>query len=127
MARVRFLNVGLEVSVPPGTTILQAARRAGAPEGSRCGGVCACSTCHVYVLAGGDFLSAQSEEELDLLTLSARERRENSRLGCQSRILHDAIVDVAVTEESFQEYLDTYPEDRDRVMAIWPGRSESAQ
>jgi 2Fe-2S ferredoxin len=122
MALVRFLNVGLEVSVPPGTTILSAARRAGAPEGSRCGGVCACSTCHVYVERGLELLSPQNDEELDLLTLSAKARRENSRLGCQSRILADATIEVIVSEESFQAYLDAYPEDRDRVMALWPGR-----
>lgn len=123
MPIVRFLNVNLEVHVPPGTTILQAARRCGAPEGSRCGGVCACSTCHVYVERGREFLSPQNDEELDLLELSAKERRESSRLGCQSRILADTTIEVVISEESFQAYLDAYPEDRDRAMGIWPGRS----
>ena len=47
VATVRYLNEGTEIEVPLGTTILQAAQRAGAPEGYACGGVRACSTCHV--------------------------------------------------------------------------------
>ena len=54
MPKVRFLREKIEIEVPAGETILGAAKRAGAPEGDRCGGVCACSTCHVYVTKGFD-------------------------------------------------------------------------
>ena len=37
------------------------------PEGDRCGGVCACSTCHVYVTKGFDQLSDIEDEEFDIL------------------------------------------------------------
>ncbi|HTN88622.1 MAG TPA: 2Fe-2S iron-sulfur cluster-binding protein, partial [Sorangium sp.] len=54
MAKVRFLAHGRawETEVPVGSTVLQASKAVGAPEGDACGGVCACSTCHVYVTKG---------------------------------------------------------------------------
>ena len=57
MTKVRFLEHGVEIDVPLGTTLLQAAKRSGAPEGDACGGVCACSTCHVYVESGAELLT----------------------------------------------------------------------
>ncbi len=48
-----------------------------------CGGMCSCATCHVYVENGpGDQLPPMSEDEQDLLEMSAH-HRENSRLSCQ--------------------------------------------
>ena len=47
MPKVRFEPDGIEIYVPLGTSILDASRMAGAQVGSACGGVCACSTCHV--------------------------------------------------------------------------------
>ena len=38
------------IEVEEGTTVLEAAEKAGAKVGHSCGGVCACSTCHVYVV-----------------------------------------------------------------------------
>src|SRR5256885_1935866 len=66
MAKVRFKGFG-EVDVPVGTSILKAAQQVEAPEGYACGGVCACSTCHVYVLKGAELLSDQEDEEADIL------------------------------------------------------------
>ena len=62
MPIVRFSGYG-EVEVPVGTSILAAAQKLGAPEGYACGGVCACSTCHVYVIRGAELLSAQEDDE----------------------------------------------------------------
>ena len=47
-----------------------------------CGGVCACSTCHVYVEKGDDFLPELSEKEEDFIDRAVSPRL-NSRLGCQ--------------------------------------------
>ncbi len=124
MPKVRFVDVGLEAEVTLGESILNAAERAGAPEGSRCSGVCACSTCHVYVLAGGELLTAPGETELDLLELSAKARRDSSRLGCQARLVDEGSVDVAISEESFRTYLDANPDDRERAMAAWLRRAK---
>ncbi len=119
MARIRFLRVGLEIDVPVGSTILEAARLIGAPEGSHCSGVCACSTCHVYVEGGAENLSSPGDDELAMLELAARDRRTSSRLGCQTRIVTDAPCDVRISEESFRTYLDETPKDRARAMRLW--------
>ena len=106
MPKVRFLQEKLEVEVPEGTSILEAARKCGAPEGDRCGGVCACSTCHVYVVKGLDNTSEVEDEENDILD-KAFDVRVESRLGCQAKITGD--VDVLISEESFQAFLDEHP------------------
>jgi 2Fe-2S ferredoxin len=47
-----------------------------------CGGVCACSTCHVIVRAGIESCGEASEDELDQLD-KAPGIEATSRLGCQ--------------------------------------------
>lgn len=50
-----------------------------------CGGVCACSTCHVYIEQGMDSLSEAEEEEEDRVE-EAPGLQINSRLSCQCDI-----------------------------------------
>jgi len=50
-----------------------------------CGGVCACSTCHVHIKAGESGLSEAGDDELDRLDMAA-DQQLNSRLGCQAVI-----------------------------------------
>jgi 2Fe-2S ferredoxin len=50
-----------------------------------CGGVCACSTCHVLIKAGESGLTAADDDELDRLEMAA-DQQLNSRLGCQAVI-----------------------------------------
>jgi 2Fe-2S ferredoxin len=47
-----------------------------------CGGVCACSTCHVQILEGEKSCNEAGEEEEDQLE-EAYDLKHNSRLGCQ--------------------------------------------
>lgn len=47
-----------------------------------CGGVCACSTCHVYVESGFDTAPEPIDEEEDMLD-NAPALRDTSRLACQ--------------------------------------------
>ena len=112
MALVRFKGFG-EVTVPPGTSILEAATQAHFPEGSACGGVCACSTCHVYVAEGAELLSEQDDDEADILD-KAFDVRPTSRRGCQSRIVKDGTVDVEITRESLQAFENEHPQERGR-------------
>lgn len=108
MAKVRFIKENLTVEIEDGQTILQAAKKIGAPQGDRCGGVCACSTCHVYVTEGFANTSDIEDEEFDILD-KAFDVRSTSRLGCQAKVHGD--VAVLVSDESFQAFLDEHPDD----------------
>jgi 2Fe-2S ferredoxin len=110
MTVVRFKGYG-EVEVPVGTSILEAAAKLHAPEGSACGGVCACSTCHVYVGRGAAILSEMEDEENDILD-KAFDVRPSSRLGCQSKILADGEIEVEITRESLEAYENEHPDER---------------
>lgn len=110
MPVVRFKGHG-EVEVPVGTSILEAATIAHFPEGSACGGVCACSTCHVYVTRGAELLSDQEDDEADIMD-KAFDVRATSRLGCQSKIVRDGVVEVELTRESVQAYENEHPAER---------------
>jgi ferredoxin len=109
MAKVVFLEQKLEVEVPEGSSILQASKKVGAPEGDACGGVCACSTCHVYVEQGAEFLSEAEEDEEDILD-KAFDVRINSRLGCQARIKRDGVIAVRISKESLDAYYNEHPD-----------------
>ena len=65
----------------PGS-ILQLLLDAGVDIDHACGGVVACSTCHVYVHEGFETSPEPIEEEEDMLDLAPMVR-DNSRLACQ--------------------------------------------
>lgn len=109
MVTVRFVDQNLECEVEAGASILDAARKAGAPEGDACGGVCACSTCHIYVEQGADLLSEATEEEEDILD-KAFDVRLTSRLGCQARVRSQGQLHIRISEESLQAYANEHPE-----------------
>jgi uncharacterized 2Fe-2S/4Fe-4S cluster protein (DUF4445 family) len=102
LARVVFTPSGRRGSFAQGTTVLDAARKLGVDLDSVCGGRAICGRCQV-TLAEGEFpkhglvssarhLSADSATELRY-----RERRgmgDDRRLGCQTRLLGDAVIDV---------------------------------
>ncbi|MCA9633003.1 MAG: 2Fe-2S iron-sulfur cluster binding domain-containing protein [Myxococcales bacterium] len=108
MAKVRFIDQDLEVEVPVGTSILQASKQVHAPEGDACGGVCACSTCHVYVEEGANLLSEAEEDEEDILD-KAFDVRMTSRLGCQAKIERDGLVAVRISQESLEAFYNEHP------------------
>jgi len=109
MAKVRFLEHGVEIDVPVGTSLLKAAKLSGAPEGDACGGVCACSTCHVYVEKGAELLEPAAEDEEDILD-KAFDVRMNSRLGCQAKILGDGLIELRISKESLDAYYNEHPD-----------------
>ena len=81
-----------EVPVDPATfplgtigqdgSLLDIATGAGISINHSCGGVCACSTCHVYVTAGLKSCSAATEDEEDEID-KAPALTPESRLSCQ--------------------------------------------
>jgi len=90
--RITFLPEGKTVEVVPGElriqwdglpgSILRTALDAGLDLDHSCGGVCACSTCHVIVREGGESCNDATEDEEDMLDL-APGLTAQSRLGCQ--------------------------------------------
>jgi 2Fe-2S ferredoxin len=50
-----------------------------------CGGVCACTTCHIWTKGGTGKISEPEDDELDRLDMAA-DQQLNSRLGCQAVI-----------------------------------------
>jgi 2Fe-2S ferredoxin len=79
------------VDVPAGMTVMAAALKNGI-DGilAECGGVCMCSTCHVFVDEKFfDKLPAAQDTEEAVLEIAAIERRPNSRLSCQIKVTDD--------------------------------------
>jgi ferredoxin, 2Fe-2S len=65
-----------------------------------CGGVCACSTCHIYVDKGDQYLEEISDKEEDFID-RARNPKLESRLACQCIILDEnAVVAVTIPDQS---------------------------
>ena len=60
-----------------------------------CGGVCACSTCHVYIDKGMDFLEELTDKEEDFID-RARNPKLESRLASQCIVL-DEMADLEIT------------------------------
>lgn len=83
-----------------GESILHAAMAQGLTLDHACGGVCACSTCHVRIKTGRECFSAPSDDELDQLD-EARDVGLDSRLGCQSKLLRvppDGAVEIVIPQ-----------------------------
>lgn len=114
MATVRFLALDRtwDVEVPVGTSILEASKKAHAWEGDACGGVCACSTCHVYVKQGKGLLTEAEEDEEDILD-KAFDVRATSRLGCQARIQKEGALECEITRESLDAFFNEHPQEQD--------------
>ncbi len=89
------MNVTLEALV--GDSILDVALAGGIDLQHNCGGVCACSTCHVIVKQGMNSLTEQSDDEADQLD-EAEGLTLQSRLGCQSRLTEDVDIIVEIPQ-----------------------------
>ncbi|MGI4828140.1 MAG: 2Fe-2S iron-sulfur cluster-binding protein [Janthinobacterium lividum] len=95
IVRVTFKPEGKTVEFPFGTlpydghgepmSFLDIAENYGVFMDHACGGVCACTTCHLHVLEGAKTIPDAEEKELDRLDL-APGLQLNSRLGCQAVI-----------------------------------------
>jgi ferredoxin, 2Fe-2S len=88
MTKVTFVAAGgpeTTIDVPAGVSVMQAATDNGI-KGilADCGGQRQCATCHVYVRAPeGARLTPMTEDEDEMLDITACERDSGSRLSCQ--------------------------------------------
>lgn len=83
--KVKIGDNDQELALEVGQSILEAAMAVHFDIEHACGGVCACSTCHVKVVTQSECFSEASEEELDQLD-EARDVDLDSRLACQARL-----------------------------------------
>ncbi|RME41309.1 MAG: ferredoxin [Planctomycetota bacterium] len=110
--KITFLPMNVTVEVDPEKfpydhnglpgSILDIALGHGIEIDHACGGVCACSTCHVVVKQGYETLNEATEEEEDQLD-EAPDLKPTSRLACQS--VPDGTQDVVVEIPSWNRNL----------------------
>ena len=88
-AKVIFEDIGVAVTVPAGTRLIEVSEKVGAgiTYGCREG---ECCTCLTKVISGGDNLAAPSVLEDQVLKDNMAPR--NHRLACQAQILSGEVV-----------------------------------
>ena len=89
--------------IEPDQSILEVALKNDIELHHNCGGVCACSTCHIYVDAGEDYLEELSDKEEDFIDRAVNPRL-NSRLGCQC-VLLEGSGNISVTLPDQTQFL----------------------
>lgn len=103
----KFEQKGLEpvtlAGIEPGDSLLETALKNDIDLHHNCGGVCACSTCHLYVEKGSEFLEELSDREEDFIDRAVNPRL-NSRLGCQC-VLLDGEGEIVVTLPDQTQFL----------------------
>ena len=102
-----FEQKGLEPvtinNVEPGQSILEVALKNNIELHHNCGGVCACSTCHLYINKGEDLVEELSDKEEDFIDRAINPKL-NSRLGCQC-VLTEESGEISVTLPDQTQFL----------------------
>lgn len=88
---VVFKPSGSKADVPRGTSVMEAALRAGEWIPSECGGQGRCGRCRVLIQEGGALAPPTSSEKA---FLSPRELEEGYRLACQTLVERDVFVET---------------------------------
>jgi 2Fe-2S ferredoxin len=88
----------IELPIAVGESVLDVCLDNGIDLQHNCGGVCGCSTCHVYVNNGENSIQEISDKEEDFID-RAVDPRINSRLGCQCVII-DGNIEVTIPDQS---------------------------
>lgn len=103
----KFEQKGLEPltlnNIAPDQSLLEIALDNNIELHHNCGGVCACSTCHLYVENGEEYLPELSDKEEDFIDRAVNPRL-NSRLGCQC-VLQDGDGELTVTLPDQTQFL----------------------
>lgn len=104
----KFEQKGLEPitlnNIEPNQSILEVALKNDIELHHNCGGVCACSTCHLYLEKGEGFVEELSDGEEDFIDRAVNPRL-NSRLGCQCVLLENEEGEIVVTLPDQTQFL----------------------
>ena len=87
---VTFANLDLVASVPKGTPILDAATEAGVDLNHYCGGMCSCGSCRIVLVSG----EVSTMDRIEAATLNVVREGDADRLGCQTLVQGDVVVEV---------------------------------
>lgn len=105
--KIKFEQKGVEPvtleKIAPGDSLLEILLDHDIELHHNCGGVCACSTCHLYLDKGEEFIEELSEREEDFID-RAVSPRINSRLGCQC-VLQDGTGVIEITLPDQTQFL----------------------
>lgn len=105
--KFNFEQPGLDpvtlTDIESGDSLLEVALKNDIELHHNCGGVCACSTCHLYVQKGEQHLEELSDKEEDFIDRAVNPRL-NSRLGCQCLLL-EGVGEIEVTLPDQTQFL----------------------
>lgn len=87
---VTFVPLGREAAAKDDETLLDVARRAGAPLGASCGGTGICARCKVRVVSGAENLSPPTSIESRIG--GQRGFAEDERMACQAIVMGECSV-----------------------------------
>ncbi|MEN9598478.1 MAG: hypothetical protein RL596_789 [Bacteroidota bacterium] len=104
---IQFEEKGRETQVlpniAPNQSLLEVCLDNGIELHHNCGAVCACSTCHLYIDKGMDYVEELSDREEDFIDRAVNPRI-NSRLGCQC-VLQNGSGDIHITLPDQTQFL----------------------
>ncbi len=90
----------IEIVSEPDFTLLEAILVNDIHLNHNCGGVCACTTCHIYVHRGDEFLDEMTDREEDFVDRATNPRLE-SRLACQCLLLEGSgEIEITIPDQS---------------------------
>lgn len=102
--KIKFEQKGLEPvtleNIPAGDSLLEICLDNNIELHHNCGGVCACTTCHLYIDNGMEHIEEITDKEEDFIDRAVNPRL-NSRLGCQSVLLDgEGTIEVTLPDQS---------------------------
>lgn len=113
-ARVLFTPSGRQGDVAGGVSVLDAARSLGVDLDSICGGRGICGRCQVQLGSSKavalDHSRVSQPNLIELNYTGARPLREGNRLGCQTMVLGDVVIDIPPESQVHRQVVRKRPE-----------------
>lgn len=88
-------------NVEDGQTLLELLLANNIKIDHECGGICTCTTCHVYVKKGMSFIEDKSRRENDFIRKKIPGSLETSRLSCQALIMKgNGVIEITIPNDT---------------------------